>query len=426
MLKLNLALNIGQRRTSSAKYGFLEFVEKSGYPAPYQKQKDAYDFVFTNPWKSQVKLLLGSRGTGKTDYITIEGSSFQIYKDPQFTILIATKEHGRGAEIVQECREVLVSNGIKPKNRSRSSIILKDHVGKDPNMISKSVRSKGTRGRHPDMVIMDDPITPDDTSPAERRRVKIFYDEALKLSKRILIIGQPVHKLDLYQELRGLVEVFEIIHGDIPELDADLDAQRAAGVSEKSIQASYFLKIEDDLSMPFLKMESVNYFPKGSSVAFIDPAAKGGNGRDFTAISVGRMHFEHFVSVGFAFPKAWEDCLEELEIIFNMFKVERSYFEDNICGTEPVKRLTQMGMPTKGYTAKGNKHGRIMRMALHRENIKLTKVSGMGVLMQQANEKYIELVRQYEYNTEHDDPPDSLSSLMEVVGLIHKGEHHGV
>jgi hypothetical protein len=421
-----MQLNIGQRRTLAEKYGFMQFVENSGYPKPYQKQKDAYDFVFVNPWRSQVKMLLGSRGTGKTDYITIQGSSYEVYKNPHFTILIATKERGRGAEIIQECREVLISNGVRPKNRSQSSIILKDHVGKDPNMISKSVRSKGTRGRHPDMVIMDDPITPDDTSPAERRRVKIFYDEALKLSKRILIIGQPVHKLDLYQELRGLVEVFEIIHGDIPELDADLDAQRAAGVSEKSIQASYFLKIEDDLSMPFLKIEAVNYFPQGSTVAFIDPANKGGNGRDFTAISIGRMHFEHFVSVGFAFPKAWEDCLEEFGIIFKMFHVKQTHFATTMLGEEPAKRMTQMGMPTRPYIERGNKHGRIMRMALHRENIKLTKVSGMGAAMQQANEKYIELIRQYEYNSEHDDPPDSLSSLMEVVGLIHKGAHHGI
>lgn len=418
MLKLSLALNLGNKKFSPEKISFLKFVENSGYPKPYKKQIDAYNFMFVKPWRSQVKMILGSRGTGKTDYITIQGCSYEIYKDPQYKILIATKERGRGSEIIQECREVLISNGIKPKNKSQSSIILKDHIGKDPNMISKSIRSKGTRGRHPDLVLMDDPITPDDTSPAERRRVKIFYDEALKLSKKIGIIGQPVHKLDLYCDLRGLVEVFEIIHGDIPELDADLAAQRAAGVSEKSIQASYFLKIEDDLSMPFLKMQIVDFFPKGSSVAFIDPANKGGNGRDFTAIAIGRMHFDQFVSVGFALPKAWEDCLEEMAKVFKMFHVKQLFFANTTLGDEPVKRLNQLGMPTQGYTERGNKHGRIMRMALHRENIKLSMINDLPPDLKQANEKYIELVKQYEYNTEHDDPPDALSSLLEKVGLI--------
>lgn len=423
MLKYDLSFNLGRAKQTAGRYSYLEFIKNSFYPVPYKKQIEAYEFMFVKPWRSQVKMILGARGTGKTDYITIQGASYEIYKDPQYKILIATKERGRGSEIIQECREVLRHNGIKPKNKSQTSIILKSHIGKDPNMISKSIRSKGTRGRHPDMVIMDDPITPDDTSPAERRRVKIFYDESLKLSKKIGIIGQPVHKLDLYQELRGLIEVFEIIHGDIPELDADLAAQRAAGVSEKSIQASYFLRIEDDLSMPFLKMETVDFFPSGSTVAFIDPANKGGNGRDFTAIAIGRMHFDKFISVGFALPKAWEDCLEEMAIVFKAFHVKQLFFANTTLGDEPVKRLNQLGMPTQGYTERGNKHGRIMRMALHRENIKLTKISGMSPDLQQANEKYIELVRQYEYNTEHDDPPDALSSLLEKVGLIKANKH---
>lgn len=419
MLNFNLSLNITKKGGHKAPPDFLSFIDRSGYPAPYKKQLEAYRFIYENPWRSQVKMILGSRGTGKTDYLTIQGAAYEVYKNPGYEVLLVTKERGRGTELIGECREVLISNGIRPKNKSQTSIILKGHTGKEPNMISKSVRSRGTRGRHPDLVIMDDPITPDDVSPAERRRVKIFYDEALKVAPRILIIGQPVHKLDLYQELRGLVEVFEIIHGDIPELDADLDAQRAAGVSEQSIQASYFLKIEDDLSMPFLKMEIVDYFPGGSSVGFIDPAAKGGNGRDFTAIAIGRMHFDKFVTVGIALPKAWEDCLEEMAAMFKTFHVKHLFFEDNIAGTEPIKRLNQMGMPTQGYTAKGNKHGRIMRMALHRDNIKLSKISSLPAELRTANEKYIELVRQYEYNTEHDDPPDALSSLLEKVGLIH-------
>lgn len=418
MFELNLSLNLGNARRLYKSKSFEKFCLDSDYPKPYKKQIRAYDFIFTEPWTTQVKVVLGARGYGKTDYGPVLGVGHRISEDPGYRALLLTKEAMRGKEIVQETRECIIKNKVIPKNRSTSVIRLPGLIGKDPNYISKSIRSKGLRGRHPDIALMDDPITPDDDSPAERRRVFKVYEEVLKLAPRVAIYGQPVHKLDLYQTIRDKVPCIEMIYGDIPELDVDLNAQRLAGVSEKSIQASYFLKIEDDLSMPFLKIEEIDFFPAGSAVAFCDPANKGGNGRDYTAIQIGRMCFDNFAAVGFAFPKAWEDCLEEMKIIFRMFHVKRLYFANTTLGSEPVKRLNQLGMTTIGYTERGDKHGRIMRMAIHRDSIKLTRVKDLPPDLREANNKSIELVKQYEYNTEYDDPPDALSSLMEKVGLI--------
>lgn len=418
----NFDLNFGQPVKQK---DFLSFCADAGYPKPYPDQVKFKEFIFDQPWTTQVKVLLGSRGYGKTDYATILGSGHELQKNRRFKIIVITKEKQRGKEITSAIIEALEKNGVHRKNKSTVSIILAEHRGKDPNLIALPIRAKGFRGRHPDLIICDDPITPEDSGNAERKRVKVLYEELLKLCPRIAIIGQPVHKLDLYQELRGIVPTLEIKYGAIPELDADLEAQRAAGVSERSIQASYFLNLEDDLSMPFLKMELVDYFPAGETVAFIDPAAKGGKDRDCTAITVGRVHFDgNFVAAGFVFHKAWEDCLLEMREIFSKFNTSLCFFEDNICGSEPVKRIIELGMPCRGHTAKGNKHGRIMRMAIHSEAIKLHRASKLSAdpLMETAlvksNQEYAKIVREYEYGADFDDAPDSLAGLLEKVGLI--------
>ena len=74
----------------------------------------------------------------------------------------------------------------------------------------------------------------------------------------------------------------EVPHGSIPELDHDLEAQRLAGVSEESIQASYFLKVISEHLSPLDKIKYIDRYPPGDSIAFIDPSFEGG---DYTALS---------------------------------------------------------------------------------------------------------------------------------------------
>src|SRR5690606_23939256 len=123
------------------------------------------------------------------------------------------------------------------------------------------------------------PVTPDDESEATRRKAERLYDELLKLCDDIAVIGQPVHKYDLFEKLRPLIKKLEVPYGSIPELDVDLEAQRLAGVTEESIQASYFLKAPSEGATPFDGVQYIDDFPPGESVAFIDPSFKG---KDYT------------------------------------------------------------------------------------------------------------------------------------------------
>lgn len=412
-MNLNFNFNLSFNKVNIMK-SYPEYCAGVGYPAPFQKQIEMYDFAFQYRNKTP-RLILGARGYGKTDYITINGSGFELLKNNQLKILLITKENERGKEIVAEIREGLSRQGVKFANRAKKKIRLKGCRGKEDNFTALTIRSRGLRGRHPDLIIMEDPITPEDTSETERRRVKKVYEELLKLSKNVVIIGQPVHAEDLYQELRNVIPTLEVWHGAIPELDADLAVERSAGVSEASIQASYFGVIIDDNSLPFRNIERVDYYAK-NNVMFIDPSHKGG---DLTAIAIGGFIGDVLPVVGFAFKKAWYDCLEELDAILGQFNVGRICIETNGLGELPIIQLRSAGLSgVMGKNHTGNKHSRIMNCASFVESLKLTQYSGASAILKSANDLFIERVRKYEYNIKQDDPPDAMAGLCGMIGII--------
>ena len=412
-MNLNFNFNLSFDKVNIMK-SYPEYCAGVGYPAPFQKQVEMYDFAFQYRNKTP-RLILGARGYGKTDYITINGSGFELLKNKQLKILLITKENERGKEIVAEIREGLSRQGVKFANRAKKKIRLKGCRGKEDNFTALTIRSRGLRGRHPDLIIMEDPITPEDTSETERRRVKKVYEELLKLSKNVVIIGQPVHAEDLYQELRNVIPTLEVWYGAIPELDADLAVERSAGVSEASIQASYFGVIIDDNSLPFRNIERVDYYAK-NNVMFIDPSHKGG---DLTAIAIGGFIGDVLPVVGFAFKKAWYDCLEELDAILGQFNVGRICIETNGLGELPIMQLRSAGLSgVMGKNHTGNKHSRIMNCASFVESLKLTQYSGASAILKSANDLFIERVRKYEYNIKQDDPPDAMAGLCGMIGII--------
>ena len=410
---LNLDFNLNLRPKKEIAGSYLDYCERALYPRPFPKQIEMANWAFDH--KEEPRLILGARGYGKTDYVTINGSGFKLLNDRQYKILLITKENERGKEIVAEIREGLSQNGVKFANRAKKKIRIVGCRGKEDNFTALTIRSKGIRGRHPNLIIMEDPITPEDTSETERRRVKKVYEELLKLTRNIVIIGQPVHAEDLYQELREKIPTLGVWYGAIPELDKDLDVERSAGVSEASIQASYFGVITDDNSLPFRRCEVVDYYNR-KNVMFIDPSHKGG---DLTAVAVGGFLGDTLPVVGFAFKKAWYDCLEEFDYIMGRYGVGRISIETNGLGELPVVQLRSAGMVgVMGKNHTGNKHSRIMNMASFVDAIKLTKVTDVPPAFIQANELFIERVKKYEYNIKQDDPPDAMAGLCGLIGII--------
>lgn len=399
---------------------FKEFCAKSYYFEPFPKQEEMRAFGID---ENVTRLLLGARGYGKTDYVTIMGVAYDLYcawklgKDlSEFTNLIITKSKARCGALVEEIKNALVRNGV-PLDKSNASVIrIEGLVGQDHSVEAITIKTS-MRGRHPKRIIMDDPVTDEDVSEAMRETVKRRYDEAYKLCKNIVIIGQPAHALDLYAKLRGVIKTMEVPHGLIPELDADLAAMKLAGVDQHSIEMSYHLRIPKDGAVPFGSLKFIDQFPVGDSVAFIDPS----EGGDFTAITILRMIGEGFVFEGYAWQRAWFLCLDEMVPIVKRLGVRKLCFETNSTGTYPLGQLRQvfgpLGIGVTGKNSDTNKEAVIMVAA---------SMSHLMHLSKQSNAAYTEQVTGYTAKAKHDDGPDSLARLIEWLGFIKgKGKSGG-
>ncbi len=388
---------------------FEEFALDAGYAAPYPKQIEMMNFGMQ---ETAARLLLGARGYGKTDYVVILGVSYQIYLRPhEDKTLIITKSRERNAAMLKEIAAACKANGVHFEKENATCLRTIGLRGKDHSVSAVTIKTVTLRGRHPERVIMDDPVTEDDASEKTRAHVERVYNEVNKLCSNILIIGQPAHKFDLYAKLRGLVKTLLVPHGTITELDHDLEAQRLAGVDEASIQASYFLKILSEGTTPFDNVKYIDAFPTGeSAVAWIDPSFKG---TDYTALTILKSHFEGVAVVGFLYKKAWNHCLDEIVPKLLKYKVKKMAFETNSLGDQPIIMLGQLlsgrGIGITGRDSVLNKHSKIMAAGAYAHLLHLSK---------ESDKKYIDQVVQYEYKAEHDDAPDSLASCLEWVGLI--------
>lgn len=389
------------------KKSFSQFMVDGGYPAPYPKQIEMVDFLLTH---QDPRLLLGSRGYGKTDYDTIGGVAYDIYMRPDHTWMILTKEKKRSSAIIAEIAHLLEKNGVELDKANSNCIRLKGHEGKDHSVDARSIRS-GLRGPHPYGIVMDDPVTEEDVSEATRALVERKYSEALKLTNNILIIGQPAHKHDLYAKLRGLLRKMEVPHGTIPELDHDLIAMELAGIDRSSIDMSYHLKIPEDGTIAFDRIKYIDKFGPGDSVAWIDPS----DGGDHTAITILKGYLQGVAVVGYSYERAWYHCLDQMVDACIKHGVKRIAFETNGTGNQPIIQLSalpllkQKGIGVVAGRSTQNKHAKIMAAGMFAHMIHLSR---------ESNKAYTDQVTQYEYKAKYDDAPDSLASCLEWLGLL--------
>lgn len=397
---------------SPAMMTFKEFCIACNYFEPFEKQLEMVDFGFSEPC---IRLLLGARGYGKTDFVTIMGVAYELYKcwflklDPsECTFIIITKSRERNKAILNEITTALEKVGV-PLEKANSSIIrLKGLTGQDHSVEAITIRST-MRGRHPKMIVMDDPVTDEDVSPATRKNVQTRYNEAAKLTQNILIIGQPAHFDDLYAKLRKIVKTMTVPWGQIPELDIDLEALELAGIDKDTIEMSYHLQVPETGSAIFANIKYTDHFPVGDAIAFIDPS----EGGDYTATSAIKGYLAGVAVKGKVWKKAWYHCLDDMLKLYIACGVKKVFFETNTTGDHALKDLRAFfgphGIGVVGVRSDTNKHAIIQSAGSYSHLIHLSKDS---------DKIYTDQVIKYEYGVDHDDAPDSLARGLERLGLL--------
>ena len=397
---------------------FEAFCEAAGYPAPFPKQVEMMRFGME---ETVPRLLLGAPGYGKTDYVVIAGVAYDIYrnyregrhadKETASTTLLMSKSTERNKALLGEVAEALAKNGVPIGVNNAAAVSVAGLAGKEASLSALTIKAVSLRGRHPRRAVMEDVVTEDDTSEATRKLVEKKYSELMKRTQNVLVLGQPVHKFDLYETLRPILKKLEVPHGSIPELDCDLEALKLAGVSWESISASYHLKVVSHSGFPFEGIQRLpTFLPCDSATAFIDPSSMG---RDTTALSCFKGHFHGIAVEGHAWKRSWDQCLDEMIPILVRNRVKKLCFECNALGEQPVLLLRQAlkahGIGVVGRFSSGHKHSRIMAAAPYAAKIFMTETS---------NEAFKTQVRKYEHGSEPDDGPDSMATGMEWMGLI--------
>lgn len=411
-------LQFMKRDEEDGKLSFKDFAVRVGYNRPEEFQMIIHHFIREH---MEPRLYLATRGIGKTVQGTILTTAYLLYLNPNYTVGIITKEGKRVQEIVRAIADCLMAVDVPLASFNGTTINLKQKrlSINQSNVKGVTLGGRGLRGLHPDLIIMDDPVTEVDAwSEAERRLVKSKWDEINKLNTNICVIGQPVSNKDLYSVLRGKILTYEQTWNDIPNqffgtiYKPDLDKMRLT-VSERSIQMSYFLNVPDDPSLAFAKIETVDYCCP-ENVMFIDPSAGKG---DYTAVSIGGifMRTNKFVTCGFMFNEAWFDIMDVLPELLQRFNVRKLLVEQNGVGAGMPEMLRKNGINCVAVTTTQNKHQKIISVADQVPYMALTQLKasdGFGGRLLEANQLFIENVKEYTYDAKHDDGIDSMVSLI--------------
>lgn len=145
---------------------------------------------------------------------------------------------------------------------------------------------------------------------------------------------------------------------------------------------------------------------------WLDPSFKGG---DYAAIAaIGRRKdTRKIVAFGRAYKSAWnmEPAISGIVDFYRKWRPMHFWYEDNSLGTVPNTLFAAYKIPAHGETTLLNKEDKIYKAAAHTINM-------VEILESQSCPIWLKLVKEYNDDAEHDDPPDSLASLIMRTGII--------
>lgn len=181
----------------------------------------------------------------------------------------------------------------------------------------------------------------------------------------------------------------------------------------KQYEKEYLNAIVDDDSQPFANVEIVNYFDRTGCDAWLDPSSKG---RDYTAFCLVKRNFANMVALGFMFKKSWDECIEEMAKICEIYKVNRIIAETNGVGNIIIKLLSDLGANVVGFNTTLEKTKKILALAVYKDSIKLSNSTS---IYREENRLFIDNCVNWTINSKNDDGIDSFASYMNYKGLTY-------
>lgn len=188
-------------------------VEVLGYECqPFHRQMQRHMLTHRDA------MTLAFRGGGKSTALTVVGTLFDIVRNPDIRVCIASKTEGHARKVLSEVKQHLEQNetfrrifgdlvGDDKWNETEIIVSSRKRAAKEPTVYAVGIGGQVT-GSHFDVIYGDDLVDEDNSRTKHgRTRTKTWYytalDPTLEPDGRRHIIGTRYHYDDLYGHLQA-------------------------------------------------------------------------------------------------------------------------------------------------------------------------------------------------------------------------------
>lgn len=362
--------------------------------------------------------LQGHRGSYKTTTLSLFFAIHMIEK-PNETVDFFRKTGGDVTEIIKQTSNILKSGCIQKIVRilyNKELILLKDSNSEIHTNLATNIKGQsqlkglgiGTSitGKHADIVVTDDIVNiKDRVSTAERNNTKTAYMELQNVKNRggrFINTGTPWHKDDAFQLMPNLIKYDCYSTGLINQ---EQIAYLKEHMSPSLFSANYELKHIADENVLFTEpIQNADASHVRNGICQLDAAFYG---EDYTAFTI--MVYEN--GKYYIFGKIWrkhvEDCYGEILGLYTKFACGKMYIEKNADKGMVARDLKNLGIKTVSYDESMNKHIKISTY--------LKAIWQDVEMVEGTDDEYIDMIIDYTEDAEHDDAPDSASSLARLM-----------
>ena len=364
--------------------------------------------------------LLAHRNSYKTTCISV-AIAIMIIIEPNKSIFFMRKTDDDVIEIIRQVSNILSTDLFKEIARMIYDIDL-CFTDKSAYKINTNlnVSNKGAvqllglgingslTGKHADIIFTDDIVNlKDRISKSEREHTKLIYQELQNIKNRggrFINTGTTWHKEDCINIMPNKI-YYDCYSTGLINKDT-LNAIRQS-MTPSLFSANYELKHIADEDALFTNPQFFNddklLF---NGVCHIDASYGGSDGTAFTII---KQDGDKFYVLGKRRDKHVDDCLSEFYSYMNKYKTGTIYVELNADKGYLEKKMRKDNKIVKSYNENMNKYIKISSYL--RENWK--KI----YFHEDTDMDYLNEILDYTENSQHDDSPDSLASIIrELTG----------
>ena len=363
--------------------------------------------------------LQGHRGSYKTTVLSLFLAIHAVIA-PNETTLFFRKTGADVGEVIRQTANILQSSCMREIVRAlygKELYLTVCSASQIQTNLSTSIRGSsqivglgiGTSitGKHADIVITDDIVNVNDrVSQAERERTKLAYMELQNIKNRggrFINTGTPWHKDDAFTLMPNIHKFDCYSTGLMTEAQIEDIKKR---MSSSLFAANYELKHIASEDIIFANPKTgADADLVWQGTAHLDAAFYG---EDYTALTIAGIHDGKFYVFGKCWRKHVDDVMSEIVAWCEKFNIERLFCELNADKGYVAKKLRERGLVVGTYNEHQNKYIKIVSyLKFEWEDV---------IFVNGTDEQYIEQICDYNENAAHDDCPDSLSSLIRIIG----------